>query len=194
MTKRLFVATPLPKEYREKLLKSVRLYDFNKARLTKEENLHLTILFLGNVEESQIPEIVDKLEKLAQKTKPFELCFDKIQPAPPGRQKTMTWAIFKKSLAFENLTRDAFGSLKNLTSETLPNPLPHVTLARFDRKPSFLESEELSLPPFLVTKVQLIESKLYREGARYEAIKEVSLASQATDKPVTPPPSRCDGI
>lgn len=175
MTKRLFVAAPLPKEYKENLLKSVRLYDSKNCRPTKEENLHVTVLFLGNTEESQIPEIVENLKMLAQKTKPFELCFDKVALAPPGRRKTMVWAVFKKSSSFENLIHDASESLKKyLRNQTPPNLLPHVTLARSREQPK-KEPFQFSLHSLSVSSIELMSSTLKQDGSIYETVKEFSL-------------------
>ncbi|GAB3820509.1 hypothetical protein GCM10028895_20850 [Pontibacter rugosus] len=94
------------------------------------QNLHLTLYFIGNTQEQQLPSIKQHLEEVAQRHNPFILDFEQIEPGPDQKQPRLLWARFKKHPAFEALSQDL---TETLTQEPVKKlkAIPHVTLARF---------------------------------------------------------------
>ena len=63
--KRLFFALWPNDEVRAKLLDKARLLPIHTGRHVPPENFHITLVFLGNVEEQTIPELADGAEALS---------------------------------------------------------------------------------------------------------------------------------
>ena len=63
--KRLFFALWPDDEVRAKLLDKARLLPINTGRHVPPENFHITLVFLGNVEDQAIPELTDGAEGLS---------------------------------------------------------------------------------------------------------------------------------
>jgi len=55
MTKRLFIAIPLPSTEIVRLTDYFKLLNWDRVSWTKPENLHLTIYFLGDVKIKNLP-------------------------------------------------------------------------------------------------------------------------------------------
>lgn len=68
---RLFIAIPLPEPVKEKASLLQEVLDKKKFRLTKKEQMHLTMAFLGEIDEREISNIINKLEKV--RFNPFNL-------------------------------------------------------------------------------------------------------------------------
>ena len=63
--KRLFFALWPDDEVRAKLLDKARLLPINTGHHVPPENFHITLVFLGNVEDQAIPELTDGAEGLS---------------------------------------------------------------------------------------------------------------------------------
>ena len=82
---RIFIAINLPENIKQKLnLYQERLEEI-PAKWTKKENLHITLVFLGNVAEAEIPEICKIVERVVQKNSPFFLILKSILYGPPKK-------------------------------------------------------------------------------------------------------------
>ena len=77
---RLFVAIPLSEELQEKIQPLLGELSFFKQNLKPVEShhLHLTLQFLGDLDESQIPAIIILLESCRIGQPPFPIHFNNI--------------------------------------------------------------------------------------------------------------------
>ncbi len=67
---RLFIALNLPVIVKNLIAEEIgKLYSKNLfiGKITEKDNIHLTLKFLGEVEESRIPEIVERLKDVKLK-------------------------------------------------------------------------------------------------------------------------------
>lgn len=182
MTKRLFVSIPLSEYFHKVLTGYQGDYSVEGIRWTIPENLHITVYFLGDTEESVMPRITEKLEELFLQIPSFDLEFDKISLAPPHRPPSMIWAVFGDAGgAYKALADKVYGALEEFSARDNRNKesIPHITLARF-RNPSIAREIKIIQPntEHTVTKVSscdLMESKLARTGSTYSSIKSFSL-------------------
>lgn len=78
---RSFIAIPLDDGIKEKILKNLDIN--NDYKITKKENLHITMLFLGDIEEKDISLIEKELEAITNKTKKFNLEISRFGQFPP---------------------------------------------------------------------------------------------------------------
>lgn len=177
MSKRLFLAIELPKEWRQAIHKYKNRKVFTNLRWLKVDNLHVTVYFLGNVEEKKLKKIVKKLEYVCLKLKPFKLEFSKLVFAP-SKNPYMLWAVFKNTYHdFSSLVNTVSHALAefNLPVKKRKKAVPHITLARFiDKNTSIPKlNQKLTISTsLLVDKMVLFESKQLKDEVQYSSLME----------------------
>lgn len=175
MKKRLFLALPIEREVSSQL--EPLLVNLGKENFlhTKKQDLHVTVLFLGFVEEEKIADLAKLTEGIADNTASFQLTLEKVELAPPGQTKTMVWAIFSENESYSQLAEKTSGVLGEFSQRPLREKrIPHITLARFKEK----EIKELNLTNFKlsfnlrVQRLVLYESIPNPEGSTYLKLEE----------------------
>lgn len=189
---RLFWAVNLPGELRR------RLADFagglrgrpglEGARWVEEENLHLTVSFLGDTDINLINPMAEAVIKTAQGLNPFSLEIG----APgffAGSGRGVLWAALKGDLvSMGELHRKVQVALAPLGFVQEKRPYrPHLTLARLKspRDLNSLQSALGDLPGgsgqwrFSVNSVDLMESQLSKRGPAYTILASVALGISA---------------
>jgi RNA 2',3'-cyclic 3'-phosphodiesterase len=173
VTRRIFLAIPAPPEIHSylEILKEKNL-NIQGIKWMKDENLHLTIYFLGNIEADDFNKIIELLTPIFNSTKKFTFKFDGICFAPPEKPK-MIWAKFHHDPCFTQLSGSIHETLKSIISPTkfhFNEPVPHITLARFHP----IKELKLSVfPPFNnqltipVSAINIYESISTPNGVRY---------------------------
>jgi RNA 2',3'-cyclic 3'-phosphodiesterase len=127
---RLFIAAPIPVALKEYLQQQAARYSHEAIRHVPADNLHLTLYFIGNVPQGQLPDIQAICTHMAGRFAPFTLQLEAIEPGPKPRSPRLIWARFGGSEPFAQLSR----GLTQALSPTPPldrAPIPHITLARF---------------------------------------------------------------
>ena len=70
---RLFLGLPIPHELAQTLTRLTQGIELPKGRWTAPENIHLTLVFLGEVAEPTLPHIEQELSKLNFASFPLKL-------------------------------------------------------------------------------------------------------------------------
>lgn len=178
MTKRLFIAIPLEFQIKEELLHSIKTRELTGLKITSYENLHLTVCFLGDVKDADLPDLTSRLKAAYQDLPAFDLQFDRITLAPFNRPPNMIWALLKNNADFLRLAKLAVSACSAVAPEIENKEvLPHVTLARFkDITPvEAIIIEQPSITLIKVKQVRLVESQLTSNGPIYEDMEKISL-------------------
>lgn len=171
--KRLFIAMPLPTQIKESLTHYIEPYKklpgLKNGRFVAYENLHITVLFLGDVIEEEIPKIQKQIHDTCKEIEPFELHFEKITFAPSERRPHMIWALFQESIQFVDLVERLQLSFAR---EEEHKPMAHATLARLK---NYHNREKVEFPPLelsslAVTACILMESELTSKGPIYSVL------------------------
>ena len=174
MKKRLFIAIPLTQEILEELNSYKKQTKIENARWTAPQNLHITLYFLGSIEEEEIPDLVDRLNASLIKTKRFSLTFQNLTLAPPNKQPSMIWAQFESNKHYEQLCNKIYNSIHKYASKSEPDKsheiIPHITLARFKNTITPIDLTQTELSNFTVKACHLMESKLNSDGLVYSTI------------------------
>ena len=140
------------------------------ARAIPEDQIHLTLRFIGEVEPSTFIDIKQSLEGL--ESKPLTLTIKGAGHFPPRGQPRVLWAGIDPAgdvIILRNRVNNRL-SLCGITPEQRKFH-PHVTLARLKntsakRVASFLAANSLlESPPFVVDQVLLYSSTLHPAGA-----------------------------
>ena len=176
MKKRLFIAFDLPDQVRSKL----KLFPDPRLRIVSKDNLHITVLFLGYVDEDKIPEIKEAIKEISQEFTPINFKFEDIIFTPPRKQFRMIWALFGKNRQFDNLVDKLARELKEFKPHVYKEKNIHITLARFNKPLTKKDLEEIKLPQdevenFRADKITLYESVLRSSGAVYKKLAEFQL-------------------
>ena len=175
---RLFVALELPEAVRERLAGLGG--GVPGARWTEPENLHLTVRFIGEVENGLLPDIDAALGSVSAPA--FDLVLDGVGQFGSGSRSRVLWAGVERNDALVHLNQKVESAL---VRAGLPREerrySPHVTLARLRDAPQervgrFIEDRGLfRAGPIRVEHFTLFESRPGSGGPVYDPLREYPL-------------------
>lgn len=161
--RRIFIAINLPENVKKELSSFQTKWQALPIRWTKKENLHITLDFIGNINDDELLEVIKKTKNKLAEVFPFSvnlnnICYGPLDKLPPR----MIWAIGEK---IENM------DLK-----------PHITLGRIrqwewrrmdpEEMPEI--NEDISLV-FNVDSIEIMQSQLNPKGPKYTIIESIKL-------------------
>ena len=173
---RLFVALPLPDGARRELgqmLDRLRSRDW-PVRWVRDDGLHLTLKFFGEVDPGQVGVISRALETATQGTPPLPLALTALGAFPTPQRARVLWIGVEAPAALELLADRVERACLDIGFPVEGKPFhPHITLGRV-REGGRLAAGALrdgGLPPlgtaFQAEEVVLFESRTGREGATH---------------------------
>ncbi|HXJ93336.1 MAG TPA: RNA 2',3'-cyclic phosphodiesterase [Terriglobia bacterium] len=176
---RAFVAIDLPDEIRAALAREqARLKaacaHHRHVRWTRPEGLHLTLRFLGEIEQAQAASAIAAFQGLGR-FDPFKVEVKGFGFFPDPRRPRVFWVGLQAPASLTELAARVEAALEPLGFPGEHRPFkPHLTLARFDRPQSpaaLAEATEgssvRSFGQFEVSEFFLFESRLRLGGAEY---------------------------
>jgi 2'-5' RNA ligase len=188
MKKRIFVALDISEEAREKTsgyIKKLR-EQFPKVRAgwDKPEKLHLTMKFLGEIDDEQLAKLINAVEKTASGISPLKLQIAGTGVFPSPRPARVMWIDVKGE---EEKLR--------LLSETLENECEkqgfekekrrfkaHLTIARLKERASEMVQahlrEDFTAIEFEVSEIVIYQSQLKPTGSIYSVISKHKFRSE----------------
>lgn len=175
---RVFVALELPQKAKDNLERSARQFaDFaNGGNFVPKENLHLTLHFLGNVEQSDLIYVQSAMDSVAGTPAPTLA----VTRFAMQRTADIVWAKIRQSEELTELHRRLGDDLEKNGFEVEHRAFrPHVTLIR--RKSFTLPFSEVTKNvqvfnmPFAATRVTLFESVFGTQGVTYRPLYTVEL-------------------
>ena len=184
---RSFIAIKIPADIQKKLQGIQDKLKQSAAHVSwvNPENIHLTLKFLGNIEETQLDEIAAGIRNSTQGLSPFQLQVGYAGAFPNIRFPRVIWI---------GVSDDEAGNLKTLQQE-LSNNLaqigfdaekerfqPHLTLGRVrsqKNRSNLLRAIEAMVNVWVgevsVRSLYLIKSELKPTGAEYTDLAEITL-------------------
>ena len=138
MAIRSFLAFELPHDVRKKVAKisgEIKKTGLN-AKWVKPANIHLTVIFMGNIDEEDIPGIISKIDNVACLYKNFDISLGGMGLFPDLRRPRIIWlGLDGETDRLSSLRNDLQKSLESFGIKQERRPFnPHLTLGRF-RKP-----------------------------------------------------------
>lgn len=173
---RTFIAIELQPELRTYLseVQTKTKQYCRRGNYTPEENLHITLHFLGDIQSSDVEYIRDALFETGQKIRAFDLKLDKLGVFSRGEQGVL-WAGLQKNPILEKM----FYTLeKSLQRQGFPRDKkglnPHITLGR-EVVPQrnftdLTKAVHLDGRSFRVEKISLMESVRFGQRLVYKPI------------------------
>ena len=175
---RLFVAIRPPEDIRDLLIDAMD--DSPDFRWQDDEQLHLTLRFVGEVDRHVASDLAEALGRV--RARPFEL---RIREAGRFEQRNSgaLWAGVEPKEPVAALAAKVERACIAVGLEPERRAFhPHITLARWKGRRSrevedFLQRRRgLASDPFEVDRFILFESRLSRHGAHYEEVADYRLA------------------
>ena len=179
---RVFIAIELPRNVRARLAEHIKALRDSipdaRARWSREDNLHLTLKFLGDIPVTNVEQLSTAASLAAAKIEPFEIFVEDCGAFPLRGQPRVLWiGIDDPSGKLSELNHALEDECANAGFAREPRAFhPHLTIARI-RQPRGSRQlaavhKELGFNREVVSvlEVSVIRSELRSEGARHTVI------------------------
>ncbi|NTW27288.1 MAG: RNA 2',3'-cyclic phosphodiesterase [Candidatus Moranbacteria bacterium] len=176
--KKIFVEIDVPGNMRRRLAQKIADWSELPIKWMKEENFHITVAFVGYVDESMLPEICQKVRTAVEDFEAFDLEFDRIELGPNPEDPKMVWLTGQPCVELGMLNEEVERAL-GMRPAAHKEFSPHITLGRIRK----LKWDELEIKPAIsektiismtVDSLSIMESK--GGGAEYVSLEECPLA------------------
>jgi RNA 2',3'-cyclic 3'-phosphodiesterase len=187
---RLFIAIDLDDEARAAIADEQRrmkaAFDASRSSIkwVRPDHMHLTLVFLGEVQETRAPAIIDAMSQPVVQA-PFDLAFAGIGLFPPRGAPNVLWvgAAAGEADSIE-LQRELADRLLRLGIALEQRPFhPHLTLARWktsrgaDRSRALAAGRDGAIARVHVDHATLYQSRLSAAGPTYTALARATLSA-----------------
>jgi 2'-5' RNA ligase len=181
---RAFFAIDLPAEARATAAEAIAALQPatpEDARWVTPERLHLTLKFLGEIREDDVPRLIARAQAKLASEVPFELALAGFGAFPNAREATVLWlGVAQGAGPLAKLARKLDSASRALGGARDRRPFAaHLTLARL-RTPARVELERVSAPdsvPWTAAEVILYESRPSAGGTRYVPLARLPLGA-----------------
>lgn len=199
---RIFTAINLPKEIKKKLVSHQKQWQNFPVRWTPSENLHITLVFIGDVNQEQLEQIKGVGKKVGEACSPFSVELYNITLGPPNSPPRMFWvegvcsdkseqkkppthpkrSEKNRLQELHDKLEDSLVRVKNtgLQEKESRTYKPHITLGRINQdewkkmnsQPTINEEISMEVP---VDSFEVMKSELKSSGAEYSIVESFSL-------------------
>lgn len=183
---RLFFAIELDPALRAALDQAIAPLRVTEATVSwvPADKLHLTMKFLGDVDEAGVERLARAADTVAERHRPFAMALGGVGAFPTFRRARVVWMGVESEPRLELLHHDLEVACGDAGFEVEGRPFrPHITLARLRvplplerarpfaraaRRVAFAATDEVS-------RLTLLESTLAPSGARYRRVHAATL-------------------
>ena len=181
---RTFIAIDLPAVVKEKISATqIKLKKIDpSAKWVRPDNMHLTLKFLGEVEQEKIPEIKKTMESVAAKHPALTVTLEAFGFFPNEKRPRVFFISTSGQKALKALADDLETALQRLGFEPEGRFQSHVTLARLtqSKNADYLLTEIKNIKlgeSFHIGEIILYKSTLTGTGPIYEIIAKIALTA-----------------
>ena len=182
---RTFIALELPEEVKKEILEIQRRLVIKDAKIrwVSKENTHLTLKFLGGVEERLIPDIYETINTASKSFNSFQLNLSNVVLFPNKRRPKIIWAgIGGRTSELELLAEKCDSALHRIGFKRENRKFkPHLTIGRIkclgDAQDLSQRLNDLEVNPieFEAAKINIIKSDLTSGSAVYTLLNSINL-------------------
>ena len=174
---RVFVSIPVPDTAPLKpFLEDIRAID--GIRPSPESQMHLTMKFIGDVDDRKVPRIADAVRKAVEGIPPFEVVLEGAGAFPSERSARVVWIGAKPADVLERISDGIGRNLSGIQFDDKPFK-SHMTIGRcsYKKDVSSLVSKYkgVRFASFECDSVLVMRSELGRSGAKHTVLESVSL-------------------
>jgi len=173
-----FFTTKMIYEHVDRLREETK--NFIRGKWVEPQNLHMTLQFLGEIDQDKAVSVLKNLQKIAESFTPFKIQYRSLGVFPDRKRPRILWiGVSKGESALKKLAREVVELNKRSGIRVESKPFhPHVTVCRIkeanrkklgglmNRYRSFVFGEDR------VEKIALISSSLTSIGPIYSVVEE----------------------
>jgi len=171
---RIFIAALIPEEIRTRLTNYINSlkHNIDGVKWEKSEKLHVTLKFLGDVDESKVEEISNLLGKLAHGYSPFNMGILDFGGFPDLKHPRVLYVGLSRNSRLSKFQNELERGLYSLGFKKEDRRfIPHITVARVKKRIHLKETLPITQSIFDITHIGLIKSELRPEGSVYTPLK-----------------------
>jgi len=183
---RLFIACPVPEEIKNKIADLESEFRVSNAdvKWVRPESIHLTLKFLGEVDEDKISEINNKISKAIEGFSVFRAVVEKIGVFPDWKRIRVVWVgIEDGQKELNELSKSVEDKMASIGFKKEKRGFTaHITIGRvrsgrsIDRLIDMVRKKsDISLGAIQISEVLLMQSILRPEGASYKCLERFNL-------------------
>jgi len=180
---RTFIAIDLSPEIKARLSALVeRLAPLSRdIKWVRQDSMHLTLKFLGEVDDRQAARVEELLQTIAPKNEAVPMTFKGTGTFPPGsKSPRVLWVGAEAGPSLVPLQEEVEGGCEKLGFAREGRPFrPHLTLGRVKSRSGlgpvlreFEQSRDESFGEMLVRRLTFFQSRLRPGGAEYTILRE----------------------
>ncbi len=142
MKRKIYITINLPNQIRRRLVKSGEKWQTLPVKWTKEENLNISLFFLGYIDNAVVADVCQKVREAVLEIELFDLEFEKIALAPSAEKPQEFRVVGAASEKLKSLCEAIEKELEIFVSEKKTFS-PHITLGKIRKE----KWEELANKP-----------------------------------------------
>jgi 2'-5' RNA ligase len=183
MDLRCFIAVRIPGPLRKAITEVMDTLKKSGAdvKWVPEENIHITLKFLGSTDEAIIEEIKESLHRSVAACRPFSIRIAGAGYFPAGRRPRVVWIGIDDAGALPDLLRDIEKEMVKFGYEEEKRPFsPHLTIGRVRSDKRMTEMlkrldafRETRFGEAEIREITLMKSELRPAGAEYSSLAEI---------------------
>jgi 2'-5' RNA ligase len=175
-TLRLFLALYPPPDVAAAMGELIRGVSRARVRRMPADQIHMTVLFLGECPEGQVERIALEARTIAAGMGAVALTPERVTTMPEHAPPRLIALECAASKNLQPLYTRLVAALAQPEEPIRPRLLPHFTLCRFRRgAPAKPMHAEVTLPGFEVPELRLVKSTLSPEGAVHTPLATIPL-------------------
>lgn len=186
--RRIFTAINFNEKTKQQLVDLQNKIDYlfpdnNPMKWTKRHNLHITVFFIGYIDDNDLTNVINAVENAVKDEDRFKLHFNNVTFFPKDNDsKKMIWVEGEENKNLSRISQKIKKETLSTKNET-QKLIPHITLGRITAwQFKKLEQEEIPLLEnelfdlnIEVSSIDVIESVLKKGGAEYTFLKKIML-------------------
>jgi len=182
---RAFIAIEVSDEVRDNLLKAQERIGSKSAKIkfVERENFHVTLKFLGEIDEALAEEVKEALAEIAKKHKKHRVRVKGIGVFPNPNYVRVIWAGIENDEGIKAIARDVEREMRRLGFKKDRDFVAHITIGRVkfirDKVELAMALKDLAnedFGEFEVEAIELKKSTLTPKGPIYETVARFELA------------------
>ena len=179
MQRRIFIGISLPDDVKKRLNQRILKWKELPVKWSLPDNFHVTLSFLGFVDDESLADICLAVQEAAQNFESFDVDFEGIGLGPDPEDPKMVWLFGGANEELRRLQTEIEKSLDIFVNDKKEFK-PHITLGKIDKakwkalaeRPEIKENIRISIP---VENVDIFESKIEKGRTRFTVLESCEL-------------------
>ncbi|MFC1454544.1 RNA 2',3'-cyclic phosphodiesterase [Candidatus Undinarchaeota archaeon] len=179
---RAFIAVPISDESKETVASLISDLSGGNFKIVQKENFHLTLKFLGEIDENQLEAIKTLLENFSKTHSKFQATLNSVGAFPNEGHVKVLWVGLAPQEEYEKMAQELDQSIHDIGFKKEKSYTPHVTFSRVkyvddkEKIKAFLQKHKNEdFGEVQIDRIILMKSELTPEGPTYTEISSYPL-------------------